>query len=52
MNLIKISHEKKLKLGKDIGIISYNDTPLNKVLAGGIAVISTDFNKMGEPQPG
>jgi DNA-binding LacI/PurR family transcriptional regulator len=33
-------------LGKDIGIISYNDTPLKELL--GITVISTDFNIMGE----
>lgn len=48
VDLIKISHEKKLKLGKQIGIISYDDTPLKEVLAGGITVISTDFKKMGE----
>jgi len=32
-------------LGEDIGIISYNDTPLKELL--GITVISTDFQKMG-----
>lgn len=35
-----------LKLGKDIGVISYNDTPLKDLL--GITVISTDFKVMGE----
>jgi DNA-binding transcriptional regulator YhcF (GntR family) len=48
VDLIKISHEKNLKLGIHIGIISYDDTPLKEVLAGGITVISTDFKKMGE----
>lgn len=48
VELIKISHEKNLKIGKHIGIISYDDTPLKEVLAGGITVISTDFKKMGE----
>jgi DNA-binding LacI/PurR family transcriptional regulator len=33
-------------LGKDIGVISYNDTPLKDLL--GITVISTDFQVMGE----
>lgn len=34
--------------GKDIGIISYDDTPLKEILAGGISVISTDFSAMGK----
>ena len=38
--------EKNLKLGNDIGVISYNDTPLKELL--GITVISTDFKAMGE----
>jgi DNA-binding LacI/PurR family transcriptional regulator len=32
----------------DIGIISYNDTPLKKVVANGITTISTDFVAMGK----
>lgn len=46
VNLVKQMREKKMKLGKDIGIISYNDTPLKELL--GISVISTDFKIMGE----
>lgn len=37
-----------LQLGQDVGIISYNDTPLKEVVAEGITTISTDFYKMGE----
>jgi len=36
-----------LKLGTDLGIISYNETSLKKIAANGISVISTDFAKMG-----
>lgn len=36
-----------LKLGTDLGIISYNETPLKKIAANGISVISTDFAEMG-----
>ena len=36
-----------LKLGKDIGIISYNDIPIKEIVANGITTISTDFAKMG-----
>jgi len=45
--LIKICRAKNLTVGKDIGIISYNDTPLKKLLLNGITVISTDHQKMG-----
>ncbi len=38
----------KYMIGKDIGIISYNDTPLKKVVAKGITTISTDFSEMGK----
>lgn len=37
----------KLKTGHDVGVISYNETPLKKVLLNGITTISTDFNYMG-----
>ncbi len=46
--IIKKIKEEKLKLGSDIGIISYNDTLLKEIVEGGITTISTDFNKMGE----
>ena len=47
-NLIKKSREKEYEIGKDIGIISYNDSPLKEILLDGITVISTDHTKMGE----
>lgn len=40
--------ESKLQVGKDIGLISYNETPLKKILLGGITTISTDFKQMAE----
>lgn len=48
VNLIKNCRSAKLKVGKDIGIISYNETPLKEILLDGISVISTDHGKMGE----
>jgi DNA-binding LacI/PurR family transcriptional regulator len=35
-------------VGKDIGIISYNETPWKEFILNGITTISTDFHKMGE----
>jgi DNA-binding transcriptional regulator YhcF (GntR family) len=38
----------KLNIGEDIGVISYNETPLKKIILNGITTISTDFKLMGE----
>jgi DNA-binding transcriptional regulator YhcF (GntR family) len=46
VNLVKQVREDEFVLGSEIGIISYNDTPLKELL--GITVISTDFKVMGE----
>jgi len=46
--LLKQSEKQGLLPGKDVGIISYNDTPLKEMLVGGITTLSTDFNLMGK----
>jgi len=43
----KIRQNKKLKIGQNVGILSYNDTPLKEVLLEGISVITTDFESLG-----
>lgn len=48
VTLIKRCRALKFEPGNDIGIISYNDTPLKEILLDGITVISTDHSKMGE----
>ncbi len=48
VDIIKRAASLNLKLGKNIGVITYNDTPFKEILAGGITVLSTDFLKMGE----
>lgn len=47
VKIIKLTHEKNWQLGKEIGLISYNDTPVKEVLERGITVITTDFAAMG-----
>ncbi len=47
VSIIKFSREKELKIGKDIGVLSFNDTPLKEVLEDGISVITTNFSRMG-----
>ncbi len=46
VNLVKQVREDEFKLGSEIGIISYNDTPLKELL--GITVMSTDFKVMAQ----
>jgi DNA-binding transcriptional regulator YhcF (GntR family) len=46
VNLINQIRDNEFTIGKDIGVLSYNDTPLKDLL--GISVISTDFNIMGK----
>jgi len=48
VSLVKLAAKKGYYLGKDLGIVSFNDTMLKEVVAGGITTISTDFKKMGE----
>jgi DNA-binding transcriptional regulator YhcF (GntR family) len=48
IKMINWTTKNKLKVGKNIGIISYDDTPLKEIIAEGISVISNDFKKMGE----
>ncbi len=47
VTLIKKIKATDFRLGKDVGIISYNDTPIKEVLLDGITVISTDFEQLG-----
>lgn len=46
--LVRYSIEKQMMLGVDMGIISYNETPLKGIIASGITTISTDFALMGK----
>jgi DNA-binding LacI/PurR family transcriptional regulator len=36
------------KIGEEVGVISYNETALKKIILNGITTISTDFHMMGE----
>ena len=48
VEVIKSCREKNLIMGKDIGILSYNDTPMKQIVGGGVSVISADFSEMGK----
>ncbi|WP_149277161.1 GntR family transcriptional regulator [Pareuzebyella sediminis] len=46
VHLVNQVRKDEFELGTDVGVISYNETPLKELL--GISVISTDFNAMGK----
>lgn len=49
-DLVKIVKDCKKNgylIGSEVGIISYNDTPMKEIVGAGITVISTDFVRMG-----
>lgn len=45
--IIKEIKKRGWKPGEDIGVISYDDTPMKELVFGGISVITTDFRNMG-----
>jgi DNA-binding transcriptional regulator YhcF (GntR family) len=48
IQFIKFVNRMNWRLGENVGLISYDDTPVKEILAGGITVISTDFAQMGQ----
>lgn len=48
IELVRIARAKNCKIGEDIGIISYNESPINEIILDGLTVLSTDFKQMGE----
>ena len=47
ISLLKETESRGWLPGREIGIITYDDTPMKEILAGGISVLTTDFKYMG-----
>ena len=47
-DIMKCAQNSNLEVGKDFYIISYNDSPLDSLVLGGLTTISTNFNEMGQ----
>lgn len=48
VKIIDDANDRGLKIGEDIGVISYNETPMKKYVHVGISVISINFEEMGK----
>lgn len=47
-DLLELVEMQNLKIGEDLGIISYNETKAKKYIVNGLTTISTDFAHMGK----
>ena len=48
VTLLLSAKEKELKVKEDFGVITYDDTPIKKVVADGVSTISIDFYNLGK----
>ncbi len=48
LDMVKISRAKGCVLGRDVGVVVFNDEPMFEILENGITSISTDFRMMGK----
>jgi DNA-binding transcriptional regulator YhcF (GntR family) len=46
--LVSAAQQNHWRPGTDVGILTYNDSPLKEVLANGISVVCTDHEQMGQ----
>lgn len=46
-SIIKVIHKRHWELKREIGLMSFDDTPLKEVLLDGITTVTTDFEHMG-----
>ncbi|GGD27167.1 GntR family transcriptional regulator [Hyunsoonleella pacifica] len=46
-NLLDQCITEDLELGKDVGLLSYNETPIKRFIYKGISVVSIDFKEFG-----
>ena len=47
IRIVKLAEDKGFKIGNEVGIISYNETPMKEIIRNGITVVSTDFRQIG-----
>ena len=48
VSLIESILSLDLRIGEDVGVISYNETAMKKIILNGITTISSDFQMMGQ----
>lgn len=47
VEMARSATNRGLQIGKDVGVISYNESYLSEIILGGLTTVSTDFEQMG-----
>lgn len=47
LTFFRISDSLGFRIGEDVSVISYNDSPINEIILNGLTTVSTDFQQMG-----
>lgn len=47
IDLIRTARYNHLEIGRDIGLISFNEDPTSEIILNGLTTVSTDFAEMG-----
>jgi len=47
VEIVKRARSNNMKMGKDFGLLAYNENPFYEVIGDGVSSISVDFNLMG-----
>ncbi len=47
VEVVRMATNSGLKIGTDVGVISYNDSYLSEIILDGLTTVSTDFEQMG-----
>ena len=47
IDLIRKAKNNQLEIGRDIGLISFNEDPTSEIILNGLTTVSTDFAEMG-----
>lgn len=48
IQIVKICRLQNYELGKDVGLVTFNDAPMLEVIENGITCISTNYREMGK----
>ncbi|MCH2175149.1 MAG: GntR family transcriptional regulator [Lentisphaeria bacterium] len=48
VKILDLAEEQGMQVGKDIAVLSYNEEPIKKHVAGGISTLSIDFRNLGK----
>jgi len=52
VDVVRSCRQKNLLLGREVGVLAYNDTPMKEIAGNGISSVSVNFGEMGKKAAG